>query len=156
MKKDVDNIDIYNNSAIILEKRTPKKIISWITILIILLVMFIIFCFIPFNVYKPYYGILNVSKSDAYIDLNVSKSDAYIDLNVEYSDFPVNKYNKLYIKNKPYSYEIVNMQNNKLVLKIDLDNNLNIENNALLVNILEDRTTLKTIILKRIKKGFGL
>ena len=47
----MDKLDIYNNSAIILDKKTPKKIISWITILIILTIMFVVFSLIPFNIY---------------------------------------------------------------------------------------------------------
>jgi len=51
-----DKLDIYNNSAIILEKKTPKRIISWITILTIIVVLFVVFSMVPFNIYKPFIG----------------------------------------------------------------------------------------------------
>ena len=143
--KDVDKIDIYNNSAIILDKKTPKRIISWITILIIFLVMFLICSFIHFNIYKPYIGVIE----------NVG-DDVYFVSELEYSDFPVSKDNKLYVKNKQYNYEIVSIKDNVLTLKIDLDDNLKIQNNILVINILKDRTTIFKIIIKKLKKGFGL
>lgn len=140
-----DKLDIYNDSAIILDKKTPKKIISWITILIILTIMFVVFSFIPFNIYKPLVG---------YIDIIDNK--AYIVLTLNQSDFPVNKDNKLYIKNKQYNYEIVKIENDKLILNIDLDNSLKVQNNMLTVNILKNRTTLFKIIKNKIKKGFDV
>ena len=93
-----DNIDIYNNSAVILNKSNSFYSISWIITLIILTILFIIISFIPFNIYKSYEG---------YIVLNNNKS--YINLILEKHDFPINKNNKLYIKNKNYKYEIINI-----------------------------------------------
>ena len=143
--KNVDKIDIYNNSAIILDEKTPKNIVSWITILIILFVLFIVFSFIPFNVYKPYIGYIDIKNDDSYF---ISK--------LEYSDFPVIKNKKLYIKGKNYKYEIISIEQNNLILKIDLDDNLKIQNNILTISILKNRTSLFEIIGKKLKKGFGL
>lgn len=137
-----DKLDIYNNSAIIIDKKTPSKIISWITILIILSLIVIIFSFIKFNVYKSYF---------CYID-----KDFCIISNLEYSDFPVDKSNNLYIKGKKYSYDVIGIKNNNLVLKIDLDSSMKIQNNIIAINILKNRTSLIKIIRKKIKKGFGL
>ena len=145
MNTNVDKLDIYNNSAIILDKKTPKKTNSWITILIIFLTLFIVFSFIPFNIYEPYIGYLNIESDEAFF---VSE--------LVYGDFPVIKNKKLYIKNKQYKYDIINIEKNNLVLKIDLEDNLKINNNILTVNILKDRTTLFKIIGNKIKKGFGL
>ena len=145
MNTNVDKLDIYNNSAIILDKKTPKKIISWITILIIFLILFIVCSFIPFNIYKPYMGYLNIESDEAFF---VSE--------LVYSDFPVIKNKKLYIKGKQYKYDIINIEKNNLVLKIDLEDNLKINNNILTVNILKDRTTIFKIVGNKLKKGFGL
>jgi hypothetical protein len=142
MKESVDKLDIYNNSAIILEKKTPKGIISWITILIIFLIIFLTFSFIPFNVYKPFVGYLKV-------DINKVLFISYI----EYSDFPVVKNKKLYIKDKEYKYEVVSIEDNVLTLKIDLDDDIKIHNNTLVANILEKRTTIFNIIINKLKKG---
>ena len=140
-----DKLDIYNDSAIILEKKTPKKIISWITILIILTILFVVFSFIPFNIYKPLYGYVDITNNSSYLILDVNNSD-----------FPVNKNNELYIKNKKYNYKIVKIEEDKLILSVNLDNNLKIQNNIITVNILKNRTTLFKIIKSKIKKGFGV
>ena len=82
MKVKMDNIDIYNNSAIILNNKLPKKIISWITILIILFILFIIFSFVPFNIYKPIIGYVDIKNNKTYLVLDITKSD-----------FPINNEN---------------------------------------------------------------
>lgn len=140
-----DKLDIYNDSAIILEKKTPKKIISWITILIILTILFVVFSFIPFNIYKPLYGYVDITNDSSYLILDVNNSD-----------FPVNKNNELYIKNKKYNYKIVKIEEDKLILSVNLNNNLKIQNNIITANILKNRTTLFKIIKSKIKKGFGV
>ena len=140
-----DKLDIYNDSAIILEKKTPKKIISWITILIILTILFVVFSFIPFNIYKPLYGYVDITNNSSYLILDVNNSD-----------FPVNKNNELYIKNKKYNYKIVKIEEDKLILSVNLDNNLNIQIYIITVNILKNRTPLFKIIKNKIKKGFGV
>lgn len=141
----MDNIDIYNNSAIMLNKKTPKKITSWITILIILTFIFIIFSFIPFNIYKPLIG---------YVD--ITNNSSYLVLNVDDSDFPMNKNNELYIKNKKYDYKIVEISEDNIILDINLENKLKIQNNILTVNFLKERTTIFKIIKNKMKKGFGV
>ena len=140
-----DNLDIYNDSAIILEKKTPKKIISWITILIMFTILFIVFSFIPFNIYKPLFGYVDLTNNSSYLILDINKSD-----------FPVNKNNELYIKNKKYNYKIVRIEEDKLVLNLNLDDNLKIQNNIITANLLKNRTTLFNIIKNKIKKGFGV
>ena len=140
-----DKLDIYNDSAIILEKKTPKKIISWITILIILLSLFVVFSIIPFNIYKPIIGKVNITNNKTYIILNTNDSD-----------FPFYKNNKLYIKNKEYNYKIVSIEDNLVLIDINLENNLKIQNNIITVNILKDRTTIFKILKNKIKKGFDL
>lgn len=141
----MDKLNIYNNSAIILEKKTPKNIISWITILIILTILFIIFSFIPFNIYKVFTGYVNIDNNKSYIILNIKNSD-----------FPIDKNNKLYIKGKKYNYEVVSIKENKEVLKVNLTDNLKINGNLVTLNILKERTTLFNIIKNKIKKGFDV
>ena len=140
-----DNLDIYNDSAIILEKKTPKKIISWITILIILTILFVVFLFIPFNIYKPLVGYVDITNKSSYLILDFNKSD-----------FPFNKNNELYIKNKKYDYKVVRIEGDKLILNVNLDNNLKVQNNIVTANVLKNRTTLFNIIKNKIKKGFGV
>ena len=140
-----DKLDIYNDSAVILEKKTPKKIISWITILVILLSLFVVLSMVPFNIYKPFTG-----------KVNITNNKTFLKLNLNYSGFPVNQYNKLYIKNKEYSYKVISIEDNILLIDINLDEDLKIQNNVVNVNILKDRTTIFKIIKNKIKKGFGV
>ena len=145
MKEKWDKLDIYNDSAIVFERKTPKSIISFITVLVLLFVLFIIFSIIPFNIYKPYIGYIDLKGEDT---LFISK--------LEYSDFPIIKNKVLYIKGEKYKYDILNLEDNKLVLKINLSEKLKIQKNILTVNILKNRTTIFKIIINKIKKGFGV
>ena len=124
-----DNIDIYNNRAIILENKTPSLIKSWIIILTLLSILFITILFIPYNRYITYNGYVMLKDDNSYISLNINKND-----------FPIKNKNKLYIENDEYNYKIISIEKNNLVLSINL----------------KDRTTLFKKIKTRIKKGFGL
>lgn len=141
----MDKLDIYNDSAIILESKIPKKIISWITILIVLTLLFICFSFVPFNKYKKLKGYINIVEDTSFIILKINKSD-----------FPIDNNNQLYIKDKKYNYKIVNILEDKLIVKSNLDKNLKIQNNIVEVNLLKNRTTLYKIIKEKIKKGLGI
>lgn len=142
MDEGMYKIDIYNDSAIILDKTTPKKIISWITILIFLTTIFIIISLIPLNIYKTYIGTIKIDNSNSYILLSNC-------------DFPIKNNNYLYIKTKKYFYEVENIYDSDVVLKLKLESNISIDNNKILVNILDGRTSLYKIIKNKIKKGLG-
>ena len=145
MKLKEDNIDIYNNSAIILNNKTPTFINSWIIILVIISLLFTVISFIPFNMYSTYNGFIIHNDEEYYISLNLEKSD-----------FPINKNNKLYIKDKNYKYKIFKIEDNNILISIKLKDDIKINNNIVVVNILKDRTTLYKIVKNKIKKGFGL
>lgn len=141
----MNKLDIFNNSAIILNNNTPKKIVSWITILIILTGIIITLSFFPFNIYKTKIGYINIVSNNSYIVLPIDSSD-----------FPVNKNNKLYIKDKQYNYNIEKIETDKLILQVNIDNSLKIQNNIINMHFLKRRTTLFNIFKEKIKKGFGL
>ena len=143
MKLKEDNIDIYNNSAIILNSKTPSIINYWVIILFILSLLFISIIFIPFNIYKSYTGYVIIKNNKSYISLTIN-------------DFPINKNNKLYIKNDKYRYKIISIEEDNVLLKLNLKDNIKINNNIVLVNVLKSRTTLFKIIKNKIKKGFGV
>lgn len=142
MKERMYKLDIYNDSAQILEMKTPKKIYSWISILIIFIMIFITFSIINFNVYKTYL---------AYLD---SSGDILVEL--DYDDFPINKNNILYIKGVKYEYVVKEIIDNNLVLNINLDSGLNIEGNTFNISVLKERTSLFEIAKEKIKKGLGI
>ena len=139
----MDNIEIYNNSAKILEDKLPPKIVSWSFILLILLIIVIIFSFVPFNVYKNYSATIIKEDDISYLILNLNKND-----------FPFNDEFILYIKDKKYDYDIVNIENNIVVLWTNLEG-MDINNNLLDINILKDRTTIFKILKNKILKGLG-
>ena len=140
-----DNIDIYNNSAIILNNKTPNFIINWIIILILLSLLICIILFIPFNIYKQFNGYIILKDNNSYINLLVNKND-----------FPLYKNKKLYIEKEKYKYKIISIDDNNTLIKINLKEDIKINNNIVNVSILKDRTILYKIIKNKIKKGFGL
>lgn len=140
-----DNIDIYNNSAIILNNKTPNFIINWIIILILLSLLICIILFIPFNIYKQFNGYIILKDNNSYINLIVNKND-----------FPLYKNKKLFIEKEKYKYKIISIDDNNTIIKINLKEDIKINNNIVNVSILKDRTILYKIIKNKIKKGFGL
>ena len=145
MKLKEDKLDIYNNSAIILNRQAPRVINTWIIILIATSIIFIFCLLIPFNIYKTYNGYIIIENNNTYINLVIDKTD-----------FPINKNNKLYIKDMEYKYEIINIERDSVLLEVNIKDNINIKNNIVVVNILKEKTTILEIIKNKIKKGFGL
>ena len=131
------DIDVFNNSATVLNNKVPNKIISWITVLIVLLILFILFSFISFNIYKTSLGYVE----GGYV--KIYNYDSTIDLK-----------DKLYIKDKKYDYRIININNEEVVLDIELDKSLNIEGNILVINFLRYRTNIFNIIKNKWKDVF--
>ena len=128
----------------ILTRKMPKSIISWITILIIIFIFTLIFINIPFNTYKSFNGYIFKYEEDFYIEVLVNKSD-----------FPINKRDTLYIKDKKYKYKIINIDRKKYILNLKLDDSIEIENNIVRVNIKKEKTTVFKILKNKVKKGFG-
>ncbi len=145
MKLKEDNIDIYNNSAIILNNKTPNFIITWIIIIAILSLFIVVIMVIPFNIYNKYNGYIILEDNNSYINLIVNKND-----------FPLYKNKKLYIEKEKYKYKIINVNDNNVLIKINLKEDIKINNNVVSVNVLKDRTTMLKIIKNKIKKGFDL
>lgn len=147
------DIDIYNNSAAILSRQTPRKIISWITVLILSLITFIIFShFYSYNKYINY-------EAQYHLDSN------YIEILIDEQYFPISKDSQIYIENKLYDYEIINISapyivNGKkywsLNIKCDLDEKYIIDGNILKIRFIKIRTTLEKEIMKKIKKGMRI
>ena len=133
------------NSEEILERKMPKSIVSWITILIIFLIVSLIFINIPFNTYKSFNGYIFRYEDNFYIQVLINKSD-----------FPINKKNTLYIKNKKYNYKVLNIDRKENILSLKLEDSIKIDNNIVKVNIKKGKTTVFNILKNIIKKGFDL
>lgn len=136
------SIDIYTNSSIILERRMPNKIISWIVILILFLIFLLVISFIPINIFRTYSGYVTLENNNQYINF-VMGSDDLID-----------KKGTLYIKNKSIKYEFDFIKENMITVLIDSKYLLE-PNKLIKINLLCDRTTLLKLIRNKILKGFG-
>lgn len=136
------SIDIYTNSSIILERRMPNKIISWIVILILFLIFLLVISFIPINIFRTYSGYVTLENNNQYINF-VMGSDDLID-----------KKGTLYIKNKSIKYEFDSIKENMITVLIDSKYLLE-PNKLIKINLLCDRTTLLKLIRNKILKGFG-
>lgn len=145
MKLREDNIDIYNNSAIILNNKTPNFLKNWIIILLLLNIFMVIIMFIPFNIYENYNGYIILKDDNSFINITVNEND-----------FPLYKNKKLYIENEKYKYKIISIKNNNVLVKVHLKEDIKINNNIVNISILKDRTTILKIIKNKIKKGFDL
>ena len=119
----------------------PKFIISWITILITILILSLIFINIPFNTYKSFNGYIFEYNKKFYIRLLINKSD-----------FPVNKKDTLYIKDKKYKYKVINIDRKKYILDLKLDESIKINNNIVKVNIKKEKITVFKILKNKIRK----
>lgn len=136
------SIDIYTNSSIILERRMPNKIISWIVILILFFIFLLVISFIPINIFRTYSGYVTLENDNQYINF-VMDSDDLID-----------KKGTLYIKNKSIKYEFDSIKEN--IITVLIDSKYLLEPNKLIkINLLCDRTTLLKLIRNKILKGFG-
>ena len=131
--------NIYNNTSFILEHKTPKIVNSWLLILKIIMVLFIIFMFIPFNTYKTYSGYVLIENSNSFI---------LLDKNIKLTK-------NLYIRDKKYDYEIVDIDN-YIKIRIDLDEDLKMNSLYLNICIKSEQKTLFEVLKNKIKKGFGL
>ena len=124
----------------------PKFIISWITILITILILSLIFINIPFNTYKSFNGF----EKDFQTNHTIKKF--YIRLLINKSDFPVNKKDTLYIKDKKYKYKVINIDRKKYILDLKLDESIKINNNIVKVNIKKEKITVFKILKNKIRK----
>jgi hypothetical protein len=95
----MNKIDVFNNSSIILERKTPSKIVSWITIIISAIVIFLfISIFYKYNEYLYYVGTVVKQEEGFYVKL-------YIE-----ADKIVNFYNnELVIDNDKIDYKIISI-----------------------------------------------
>ena len=148
----MDDINIYLNSSTMLLKKTPSKIVSWVTMLFLFLIFLV--CFMSFYKYKKYL------KYDAYI------KNGYIEFYVDKAFFNKINNNKVLIKEKNYDYDVVSIfefsyENGandlwKIIIKVDLEENMMIENNYFQIKFLESEGTTIKRIVKKIKKGLKL
>lgn len=120
----IDNLIIYNISQIVL------VITQYIPLIFIVL---LILSFIPINIIKSYGGFIRKIGSNSFLIL-YTKSDLS------------NK--QLYINNNLYNFKIIEKLNDRYILKVNLENEINYNNNVLLVNILSKKSIFNILIRK--------
>lgn len=144
----MDDINIYYNSSVILERKTPKKIISWITILILLLIFILIFgFFFEYTKYEKTVGIVKENTLITFIDpIKINKLNKKIIIENKKYDYTINSISEDYtiLENKNY-YEVI--------LDVNLEDKYKINNNILEINIELEKTTLIKEIINFFKKG---
>lgn len=112
----MDNLIIYNIPQIVL------KLTHYIPLIFIVL---LILSFIPIKIIKSYGGIIRKIGNDSFLIL-YTKSDLS------------NK--KLCINNNLYEFKVTKKLNDRYILKLNLENDINYNNNVLLVNILSKKS----------------
>ena len=149
----MEAIDIFDNSPLILEKKRPLYIISYLTIiLIVILAIILIASLYEYNPYKSYLGKIVISENDFYINILMEERDVSF----------LNK--NIIINNKNYKSKIVSISDiayigenlkkyYEIKIKSDIDDNLIIQNNIIQINIKLPKTTLLKELIKNIRKG---
>ena len=145
----MNNIDIYRNSSIIILRKVPKKIVSWILILIVSSIVFLIISVtFKYKKYITYEGVISNNYIEFYVD------DDFLDK--ETSDDVIinrNKYHYQIIAFEEYSYNLGINEYWKIVISADIPKEWIIENNKMKLVFLKEEKTLMQSIIDKIKKG---
>jgi len=148
MRCEVDDIDIYRQSSLILLKRVPSKIHSWVTITMISLILFgLIATFVKYDKYLVYDAVIN----DSLIEINVDKlffesSNQKMKINGEFYKYKINKI-------EPYIYQNNKGQYWKLTISSPIPKDWIIDNNYIQIHFYKGKTTFLKETIKFIKKG---
>ena len=142
----MENLNAFNYSKMKLINEKPSKIISWITILCILSLVFILIS-ILFKINK-------YTNTIEYVEI---KEDYNLKIIIDKSLFPIKKNYKLYIEDNKYDYKIIKINKldtyYELLVDCKLEKELLINNNILKIRFKTGKTTLIKELIKKIKKG---
>ena len=128
----------YSNKDVILFKKIPHVIISYNTILIIILVLLLIVCNLKYKKFINYYAYYN---------------EDYLTFETNFIEF-----NDLYINNKKYNYSVVSIdnsdKNNYLVkIKSKIKDKWVKNNSYIKIRFLQNKTSILNEVVKIIWKG---
>lgn len=129
-------MNAFNNSRVMIERKTPKKIISWITILIIITVLFI--CISVFYKYRKY---------NTYSALILK--DDYVYLKIYSQDLPNSE---MYIYNKKVDYKVISNDFESTLVKCDLKGDYLITGNPIKIYFKGGYTTLFNEIKNKLRR----
>lgn len=137
-----------NKEEIILNRKTPSYLVSYITILVLTLILVLNFTFL----YKY---------SDNYKTIGIVNG-GILKVNVKEELIP--NINELSINNKKQTYKIIEISKDyildeklnkykEIVIETKINQKDNINNNVLEVNLISSKKTLAARIIEKIKKG---
>ena len=153
MHQKYDSLDMFNNSSIVYMKKTNNKIISFITILIVFSILFLLLAiFYKFEVFNIYYGKVYKEEDNTYVVFNVD------------SDFiNVSKRNYLEINKKSIKCHLDSFSDNyilynntkywEVTYSCELPKELSLDNNTLEIRIDRRSTTLFNELRRKVERG---
>ena len=145
----MDNIEMYQNSSIIMMSKVPKKIYSWVIILIMSLITLLSLSFLfRYKKYLTYEAYINNGYIEFYVDNKFFSKSSNSDVIIK-----ENKYKYTVIAVEEYSYDMGKADYWKVVIDANVPSEWIIENNRLTLNFLEKETTFAENIINGIKKG---
>lgn len=145
----MNNIDVFENSIEILERKSPGQLYSWKIILgfILILVIFIFSCY-KFQKTSHYLGVIH-NENNSILKLYINEEDIH------------NLHNQvLQVNNKKTKYEILNISEQAIYtnqgekqheVKLKLKEQAN--DGVVMVNFKSPQTTLIKEIIYKLKKG---
>lgn len=149
----MNNIDIFNNSEIILRRKSLKIKYYIITMFILITILINFLIFYRYNPYLNLKAIIVVENNNYYLKT--------LALGTQIND--INK-NTLIISNKKYKYKVRNISEDyildenynkyyEVLLNAKIDKKLIINNNIIDISIKQSKTTFAKELIKKIKKG---
>ena len=148
------NIDIFNNSSIIYNRKSSSKIASWISILLISSLIFsLIIYFYEYDVSSIYYAKVVKNDDDNYLYFSVDQS--FISMkNRNYLEINGDEY-KCHLSSFSDNYYLID---NKKVWEVyfdcELPEEVNINDNLVEIRVEKRRTTLFKEIVNKLRKEF--
>ena len=149
----MNNIDIFNNSEIILRRKSLKIKYYIISMFILITILINFLIFYQYNPYLNLKAILVIENDNYYLKTLIDES--------QIND--INK-NTLIISNKKYKYKVKNISEDyildenynkyyEVLLNAKIDKKLIINNNIIDISIKQPKTTFAKELIKKIKKG---
>ena len=152
-QKKYDDINAFNNSAIIYNRKQQIFIISWISIFIISFIFFtIIVIFYKYTIFNIYYGkVVNTKEENSlYIavdsDFVEMKNRNYLNISGEDYKCKLKKFNDKY-------YYIGTKKYWDVIYNCEIPSEINVNDNLIEVKVIKRKTTIFKEILAKIKKG---
>ena len=148
-----NNINLFENSSIIYMRKQQNKIVSYMIILLIGSILFLLIATrYKYTKYNIYYGkVVNIEDNN-YIYMTVD-SDFIDEKNRNYLEINDKEY-KCHLRSVSDNYYVYNSTKYwEVTFNCDLPEEININDNLIEIKMSSNKTTLFKEIIKKIKKG---